>query len=86
PSSKELIFHTNFDFSFPLNNGHPLIIKNINNEDYPIVEVRSGIEGLISRSVYYKLIDIAISQQTSAENETLTIQSFDSHHSLGSLA
>ena len=83
--NKDIILKTNFDFSFPLNNEHPLTLKNIKGLEFPIVIVRSNLEGLISRSVFYKLIDIAINQNNKSE-KTLLIQSFNSLHNLGSLA
>ena len=72
--NKDIILETNFDFSFPLKN-----------DEFPIVIVRSNLEGLISRSVFYKLIDIAVNQENNRGN-TLQIKSFNSLHNLGSLA
>ena len=83
--NKDIILETNFDFSFPLNNEHPLTLKKIKNDEFPIVIVRSNLEGLISRSVFYKLIDIAVNQENNSGN-TLQIKSFNSLHNLGSLA
>ena len=83
--NKDIILETNFDFSFPLNNEHPLTLRNIKGLEFPVVIVRSNLEGLISRSVFYKLIDIAINQNNKSE-KTLLIQSFNSLHNLGSLA
>ena len=53
---------------------------------YPVVNVRSGIEGLIARSVYYKLIDIAIEQKNNSKRNTLLLESFKTFHELGSIA
>ena len=83
--NKDIILETNFDFSFPLNNEHPLTLKKIKDDEFPIVIVRSNLEGLISRSVFYKLIDIAVDQENNSGN-TLQIKSFNSLHNLGSLA
>jgi hypothetical protein len=83
--NKDIILDTNFDFSFPLNNDHPLTLKNINGLEFPLVNVRSNLEGLITRSVFYKLVDIAIKQNNKSD-KTLLIQSFNSFHNLGSLA
>jgi len=38
--NKDIILDTNFDFSFPLNNDHPLTLKNINGLEFPLVNVR----------------------------------------------
>ena len=83
--NKDIILDTNFDFSFPLNNDHRLTLKNINGLEFPLVNVRSNLEGLITRSVFYKLVDIAIKQNNKSD-KTLLIQSFNSLHNLGSLA
>ena len=83
--NKNIILETNFDFSFPLNDEHPLTLKKIKDDELPIVIVRSNLEGLISRSVFYKLIDIAINQENNS-GKTLEIKSFNSFHNLGSLA
>ena len=83
---KEIIFHTNFDYSFPLNNNHELTLKTHKGKEYPIVKVRSSIEGLINRSVFYKLIDIGISQNNNNKGKDLMIKSFDSLHRLGKLS
>ncbi len=84
-NTKEIVLDTNFDYSFPLNQEHPLTLKKIKNDEFPIVIVRSNLEGLISRSVFYKLIDIAVNQENNSGN-TLQIKSFNSLHNLGSLA
>ena len=86
PLKKEIIFHTNFDYSFPLNNNHELTLKTHKGKEYPIVKVRSSIEGLINRSVFYKLIDIGISQNNNNKGKDLMIKSFDSLHRLGKLS
>ncbi len=83
---KEIIFHTNFDYSFPLNNDHELTLKTYKGKEYPVVKVRSSIEGLINRSVFYKLIDIGINQNNNNEGKDLVIKSFDSLHRLGKLS
>ena len=83
--NKDIILDTNFDFSFPLNKDHQLTLKNINGLEFPLVNVRSNLEGLITRSVFYKLVDIAIKQNNKSD-KTLLIQSFNSLHNLGSLA
>jgi hypothetical protein len=84
--SREIILHTNFDYSFPLNVDHKLELKSYKNNLYPVVNVRSGIEGLINRSVFYKLIDIAINQSNKQNKNSLYIESFKIFHELGSIA
>ena len=54
-------FRTNTDDLFFLNKNHPISVE-INKqteEPKPYVLVRANLEGLISRNVYYKLIEIA---------------------------
>jgi hypothetical protein len=85
-NTKEIVLDTNFDYSFPLNQEHPLTIKTVNKDDFPIVNVRSELEGLVTRNVFYKLIDIAISQNNNSSTEKLVLESFNSFHELGSLA
>jgi len=46
------------------------------------VHVRNNIEGFISRSVYYSLIEIAL-KQDNASSDQLTLKSFASEFSLG---
>ena len=84
--NKEIILDTGFDYSFPLNLDHKLELKLYNDEYYPVVNVRSGIEGLIARSVYYKLIDIAIEQKNNSKRNILLLESFKTFHELGSIA
>ncbi|MFL2728182.1 MAG: DUF1285 domain-containing protein [Gammaproteobacteria bacterium] len=84
--NKEIILDTNFDYSFPLNDDHKLELKLCNENHYPIVNVRSGIEGLITRSVYYKLIDIAAEQKNNSKKNILILESFKTFHELGSIA
>jgi hypothetical protein len=45
---------------FELNKQHPLrvVLDQATLEPSPYITVRSNLEGLISRNVYYKLIDI----------------------------
>ena len=55
-----ILFKTNTDEVFELNKQHPLrvVLDQETLEPSPYVTVRSNLEGLISRNVYYKLIDI----------------------------
>jgi hypothetical protein len=55
-----ILFKTNTDEVFELNKQHPLrvVLDQETLEPSPYITVRSNLEGLISRNVYYKLIDI----------------------------
>ena len=84
-SKTKIILKTNLDLSIPLNKDHKLEIKRVGDENIPFVYVRDGIEGFISRSVYYSLIDIALSQENDSSDE-LILKSFNCLFSLGEVA
>ena len=79
---KNIILKTNLDLSIPLDNEHRLELKNIGDEHIPFVHVRNNIEGFISRSVYYSLIEIALNQDNGSSDQ-LTLVSFDCDFNLG---
>ena len=79
---KNIILKTNLDLSIPLDKDHKLEIKNIGDEQIPFVHVRNNIEGFISRSVYYSLIEIALNQNNGSSDQ-LTLRSFDCNFNLG---
>ena len=84
-SKTKIILKTNLELSIPLNKDHKLKIKRVGDENIPFVFVRDGIEGFISRSVYYSLIDIALSQENNSSGE-LILKSFNCLFSLGEVA
>tara|TARA_B100000575_G_C23044966_1_gene601480 strand:- start:163 stop:702 length:540 start_codon:yes stop_codon:yes gene_type:complete len=79
---KNIILKTNLDLSIPLDKDHKLELKNIGDEQIPFVHVRNNIEGFVSRSVYYSLIEIALNQDNGS-SEQLTLKSFDCIFNLG---
>lgn len=79
---ENIILKTNLDLSIPLNKEHKLEVKKIGDEHIPFVHVRNNIEGFISRSVYYSLIEIALNQDNGSSNQ-LTLKSFDCDFNLG---
>ena len=79
---KNIILKTNLDLSIPLDNDHRLELKNIGDEHIPFVHVRNNIEGFISRSLYYSLIEIALNQDNGSSDQ-LTLKSFDCDFNLG---
>ena len=81
---KNIILKTNLDLSIPLDNDHRLELKNIGDEHIPFVHVRNNIEGFISRSVYYSLIEIALKQDNGSSDQ-LTLRSFDCDFNLGQI-
>ena len=82
---ENIILKTNLDLSIPLNKEHKLEVKKIGDEYIPFVHVRNNIEGFISRSVYYSLIEIAL-KQDNASSDQLTLKSFASEFSLGEVS
>ena len=79
---RNIILKTNLDLSIPLDNDHRLELKSIGDEHIPFVHVRNNIEGFISRSVYYSLIEIALNQDNGSSDQ-LTLKSFDCDFNLG---
>ena len=79
---QKIILKTNLDLSIPLDKDHKLELKTIGDERIPFVHVRSNIEGFISRSVYYSLIEIALKQGNNSMDQ-LTLKSFDYDFNLG---
>ena len=58
-------FKTNTNDHFLLDEHHPLRveIKSSTKEPSPYVLVRENLEGLLSRNVYYKLVDISVTKK-----------------------
>ena len=79
---KNIILKTNLDVYIPLDKDHQLELKKIGDEHIPFVHVRNNIEGFISRSVYYSLIEIALKQDNGSSDQ-LTLQSFNCDFNLG---
>ena len=79
---KNIILKTNLDLSIPLDKDHKLELKNIGDEHIPFVHVRNNIEGFISRSVYYSLIEIALNQDNGSSDQ-LILKSFGCNFNMG---
>jgi hypothetical protein len=65
--NKQMItFITNTNEEFLLSSNHPmrLVIDEKTEEPSPYVLVRSNLEGLISRNIFYKLVDIAMKNKS----------------------
>tara|TARA_Y100001949_G_scaffold175140_1_gene184259 strand:+ start:26 stop:589 length:564 start_codon:yes stop_codon:yes gene_type:complete len=79
-------FETNTGDNFILDNDHPITVK-INpetKEPKPYVLVRSNLEGLISRNIYYKLIEIS-QLQTISSREVFILRSKTKDFEIGYL-
>ena len=81
---QNIILKTNLDLSIPLDQDHKLELKKIGDELIPFVHVRNNIEGFISRSVYYSLVEIALQQERASENK-LSLKSFNCIFDLGEM-
>ena len=81
---QNIILKTNLDLSIPLDQDHKLELKKIGDELIPFVQVRNNIEGFISRSVYYSLVEIALQQERASENR-LSLKSFNCMFDLGEM-
>lgn len=58
-NGQKILFRTNVDDIVLLGTDHPLKVHFINGEQRPYVEVRNGLQALIARSAYYRLVDYA---------------------------
>ena len=79
-------FETNIGDVFVLDGNHPIQVE-INprtGEPKPYVLVRSNLEGLISRNIYYKLIDISELKKI-ATKEVLVLRSHKKDFEIGYL-
>ena len=81
---EKIILKTNLDLSIPLDKDHRLELKKIGEEQIPFIQVRDNIEGFISRSVYYSLIEIALNQENTPSDQ-LILKSFDCDFNLGEI-
>ena len=77
-------FQTNVGDVVPLNSSHPLRIEfsKVTNEPSPYLLVRKNLEGLISRNVFYQLVQEASLDRNSKE---LIIESSGINFSLGKI-
>ena len=70
-----LIFYTSLQDEIVLTKKNPILIEvNDKNEPSPYLLVRNNLRGLISRSVYYELIEYA-QERTIEDKNFLTIES-----------
>ena len=67
-------FTTNTDERFQINHDHPITLNSTDSgtEPHPTAHVRSGLMGLISRPVFYRLVELAIEVDVTAETEGKT--------------
>lgn len=58
-NGQKILFRTNVDDVVLLGTDHPLKVHLANGEQRPYIEVRNGLQALISRSAFYRLVDYA---------------------------
>ena len=75
---------TNLNFTSKLDKFSDTKLISFNNADIPIVLIRSNIEAFFSRNIYYKLVDLAISQNNLIDS-VLYINSYDTNHPIGKI-
>ena len=81
---KNIILKTNLDYNFPLDASHPIELRALGKESIPFVQVRDQLEGFISRSVFYGLVEVALKQEQVSGSE-LMLTSGGQKFSLGSI-
>lgn len=75
-----LLFSTNVDDHVVAGAGHPLWVEDQPDGPRPYVEVRDGLTALLTRPVFYRLVDLAI-----AEGDELVVYSDGQRFPLGSV-
>ena len=68
---KNIILKTNLDYNFPLDASHPIELRVLGKESVPFVQVRDQLEGFISRSVFYGLVEVALKQEQVSGSELM---------------
>lgn len=70
--SQEIHFTTNTDETFVLDRDHTLRVteNQETGEPHPVVHVRSGLDALIGRNVFYQLIELAVQHKVDGKDVT----------------
>jgi len=84
PELENIILKTNLEYNFPLDESHPMDLRLLGKESIPFVKVRDQLEGFISRSVFYGLVELALKQEQHSDSE-LMLTSSGKQFSLGSI-
>ena len=77
-SASEILFTTNVDDYVLVDEKHPIRVDEINDEPRPYVRVRDGLDALMTRAVFYRLVDLALD-----EGQELVVYSCGERFSLG---
>lgn len=83
--SQTIRLTTNTDETITLDREHALSITEdaATGEPHPVVHVRSGLDGLLGRNVFYQLVELAVSREID-ENTVLGVWSAGTFFPLGS--
>lgn len=82
--SRSLVFTTNTGESIAADSEHPIMVDEAadSGEPHPVVHVRDGLNALINRAVFYRLVELA-EQQELAEDIVTGVWSNDCFFELG---
>lgn len=71
-TDQQIEFTTSTDERFTVGKEHPLVFGSqaASDEPHPTVHVRQGLLGLISRPVFYRLVDLAVVFDSKADAKT----------------
>jgi len=84
-ANKNIVLHTNFDYSFKLDSKHSVYLKEFESVHLPIVLVRpDNIEGFLNRSTYYRFLNFATNEGF-VKNNILYINSFKAEIPVGKI-
>ena len=68
-SAQEIVFTTNVGEEIRLDSNHPLTVEtgsggtgDQHGEPHPVIKVRTGLHALLSRAVFYRLVELAVSR------------------------
>jgi len=72
--NSKLAFRTNMDEVVIASEAHPLVVKSdpFTSEPNPYLFIRDGLKARLTRSVFYQLADIALTQSMEDENPGVT--------------
>lgn len=65
-SGQSLLFVTNVDDCVIADAAHPIRVNDVDGRPRPYVMVRDGLEALIGRSVYYRLVERSVEESGEA--------------------
>lgn len=58
-ATRKIVFRTNVDDAVLADAEHPITVEDRDGEPRPYVEVRNGLRALLTRTVFYRLVDMA---------------------------